>query len=94
MNELCSRIDVYLKSMPPVTGRTFHELQPETLLSECRTQIEIMFSLLTSAQAALLKIAEIEHEDIDAPKTEREAKLWACLAMCVEIAETEVRIKR
>ena len=94
MNELCSRIDAYLKSMPPVTGRTFHEMQPETLLSECRTQIEIMFPLLTSAQAALLKIAEIEHENIDAPKTEREAKLWACLAMCVEIAEKEVGIKR
>jgi hypothetical protein len=38
-------------------------------------------------EAALKKIAAIEDEHINVPKTEEGAHLWTALAMCVELAE-------
>jgi len=38
-------------------------------------------------EGALQKIADIEDEHINAPKTDAEANLWTCLAMCVDIAQ-------
>jgi hypothetical protein len=45
-------------------------------------------------QAALRKIAAIEDEHINVPKTDEGANLWACLAMCVELAETALGEKK
>jgi hypothetical protein len=38
-DDLLNRIDLYLREMPDPKGRTFHEMQPEALLSECRNKI-------------------------------------------------------
>jgi hypothetical protein len=91
---LTERIGLYMESLPPPTGRTFHQMQPETLLSECRTMIELQAGVIISYQnqiavleKALKKIAAIEDEHINVPKTNEGANLWACLAMCVELAE-------
>ena len=55
---LTERIGLYLESLPPPTGRTFHQMQPETLLSECRTMIELQAGVIINYQnriAALKK---------------------------------------
>lgn len=41
--------------------------------------------------AALLKIADIEHEDIAAPKSAAETVLWVCLDRCVTLAENALK---
>lgn len=41
---------------------------------------------ITDLEEALQKIADIEDEHINAPKTDAEANLWTCLAMCADIA--------
>ena len=45
-------------------------------------------------EAALRKIAAIEDEHINIPKTNEGANLWACLAMCVELAEVALEGKK
>jgi hypothetical protein len=45
-------------------------------------------------ELALKKIAAIEDEHINVPKTTEGANLWACLAMCVELAEAALGEKR
>jgi len=45
-------------------------------------------------RSALEKIAAIEDEHINVPKTDEGANLWACLAMCVELAETALGEKK
>jgi len=42
---------------------------------------------IEALEAALRKIAAIEDEHINVPKTEEGAHLWTALAMCVELAE-------
>ena len=41
--------------------------------------------------AALRKIADIEHEDLAAPKSAAEAVLWVCLDRCVTLAENALK---
>jgi hypothetical protein len=53
---LTDRIDLYLESLPPPTGRTFHQMQPETLLSECRTTIDLQASVIIGYQNDLQKL--------------------------------------
>ena len=45
-------------------------------------------------EAALEKIAAIEDEHINVPKTEEGAHLWTALAMCVELAERALGEKK
>ena len=42
---------------------------------------------------ALQKIADLEHEDLTAPKSPAEAVLWVCLDRCVTLAETALKEK-
>jgi hypothetical protein len=92
--DLLKRIDLYFASLPPPTGRTFHQMQPETLLSECRGAVLLQATVINGLRndigilkAALQKISSIEDEHINAPKTDQEAAFWATLAVCVDIAE-------
>ena len=43
--------------------------------------------------AALRNIADIEHEDLAAPKSHAEAVLWVCLDRCVTLAENALKWK-
>ena len=45
-------------------------------------------------RSALEKIAAIEDEHINVPKTEEGAHLWTALAMCIELAETALGEKK
>ena len=45
-------------------------------------------------EAALHKIAAIEDEHINIPKTNEGANLWVCLAMCIELAEKALEGKK
>lgn len=54
---LTDRIELYFASLPPPTGRTFHQMQPETLLSECRTTIDLQGSVIIGYQN---RIADLE----------------------------------
>jgi hypothetical protein len=54
---LTDRIDSYFKSLPPPTGRTSHQMQPETLLSECRTTLDLQGSVIIGYQN---RVAELE----------------------------------
>ena len=53
---LTDRIDLYLESLPPPTGRTFHQMQPETLLSECRNTINLQSNVIVGYQNDLWKL--------------------------------------
>ena len=44
-------------------------------------------------EAALRKIADIEHEDLPKPSGTAEGTLWAILAGCVEVAEAALEGK-
>jgi hypothetical protein len=48
---------------------------------------EIQRSRSEKLEAALRKIADIEHEDLPKPTGAAEGTLWAILAGCVEVAE-------
>jgi hypothetical protein len=52
-------------------------------LRECREAADRIEKL----EAALRKIADIEHEDLPKPVGAAEGTLWVILAGCVEVAE-------
>lgn len=54
---LTERIGLYLESLPPPAGRTFHQMQPKTLLSECRTMIDLQAGVIINYQN---RIADLE----------------------------------
>ncbi|KPK13969.1 MAG: hypothetical protein AMJ56_00545 [Anaerolineae bacterium SG8_19] len=66
---------------------TFGAEGAESLCSEAADRIETL-------EKALQKIAVIEDEHINVPKTNEGANLWACLAMCVELAERALGEKK
>lgn len=56
--------------------------------------IEDQQKRIEELEAALRKIAAIEDEHINVPKTEEGAHLWTALAMCVELAEAVLQEKK
>ena len=42
---------------------------------------------------ALQKIADLEYEDLPAPKSANETVLWVCLDRCITFAETALKEK-
>lgn len=73
---LTDRIELYFASLPPPTGRTFHQMQPETLLSECRTTIDLQRSVIIGYQN---RIADLE-------KALRSIAANTCCDKCQEAA--------
>jgi len=68
------------------TGQPFqtHELQRIKVVREMADEIERL-------REALQKIADIEHEDIPAPRTPNEGTTWTVLAMAVGLAEKALK---
>ena len=81
MTDILERLTDYIAKCPSAIGRTFHEMDEEVLIAQSAEEI-------VKLRTALRKIAAIEDEHINVPKTNEGANLWACLAMCVELAET------
>jgi hypothetical protein len=61
-------------------GKGEHENLASGAMSEAVDHIEKL-------EAALRKIADIEHEDLPKPAGAAEGTLWVILAGCVEVAE-------
>jgi hypothetical protein len=87
MTDILKRLTDYIAQCPSANGRTFHEMDEEVLIAQSADEI-------AKLRAALRKIAAIEDEHINVPKTNEGANLWACLAMCVELAETALEEKK
>jgi hypothetical protein len=87
---LTDRIDLYLESLPPPTGRTFHQMQPETLLSECRTTIDLQASVIIGYQNDLQKLekAYAQQQQVWSDAIARADRYEAALNKCVNIVET------
>jgi len=64
------------------------------LFPEASKDINSGADRIEKLRSALEKIAAIEDEHINVPKTDEGANLWACLAMCVELAETALGEKK
>lgn len=89
---LTDRIELYLQSLPPPTGRTFHQMQPETLLSECRTTIDLQGSVIIGYQNDLQKLEKVyaQQQQVWADAIARADRYEAALRHCVNaIAEVE-----
>ncbi len=78
--------DLVKRLLEPVIDPFFGPLI-EPIKKEAADRIELL-------EAALKKIAAIEDEHINVPKTEEGAYLWTALAMCVELAERSLGEKK
>ena len=87
MTDILERLTDYIAQCPSANGRTFHEMDEEVLIAHSADEI-------SKLRAALRKIAAIEDEHINVPKTEEGAHLWTALAMCVELAERALEEKK
>ena len=66
----------------------------QKLLIDQNNEINRLRNRIEQLEAALRKIAAIEDEHINIPKTNEGANLWICLAMCIELAEKALEGKR
>jgi hypothetical protein len=58
-----------------------------SVLDQAADKIDIDAIRIEKLEAALRKIADIEHEDLPKPAGAAEGTLWVILAGCVEVAE-------
>lgn len=66
----------------------------DPILDQAADRIKALSANIEALKKALRKIAAIEDEHINVPKTNEGANLWACLAMCVELAEAALGEKK
>lgn len=71
---LTERIGLYLESLPPPAGRTFHQMQPETLLSECRTMIDLQAGVIINYQNRIADLEKALREIVDTPYIGKQGK--------------------
>ena len=63
----------------------------QKLLNEQKAEINRLKIRIEHLEAALRKIADIEHEDLPKPSGAAEGTLWVILAGCVEVAEAALK---
>ena len=76
-----------LRNPKGTSGSDFNATYWHGLANKAADHIEAL-------EEVLKKIAAIEDEHINVPKTNEGANLWACLAMCVELAEAALGEKK
>ena len=74
----------YLSLRPPMENKTIFALHPDVLVGGLLDEIERL-------QGVLQQIADVEHEDIPAPKTPNEGTTWTVLAMAIGLAEKALK---
>jgi len=65
----------------------------QKMLAEQNAEIDSLKNRIEKLEAALRKIADIEHEDLPKPVGAAEGTLWVILAGCVEVAEKALEVK-
>jgi hypothetical protein len=70
-----------------MTDDLVKRLREKAFRAESCEMLETAADRIEKLEAALRKIADIEHEDLPKPVGAAEGTLWVILAGCVEVAE-------
>jgi hypothetical protein len=82
----CDEFD-YHSRRQKMTDDLVKRLREKAFRAESIEMLETAADRIEKLEAALRKIADIEHEDLPKPVGAAEGTLWVILAGCVEVAE-------
>lgn len=67
------------------------QINSEPTRRQLMDQVEQQAKEIERLREALRKIADLEYEDLPAPKSANETVLWVCLNGCVTLAENALK---